>query len=80
MGVGEESCVSVTSEHLDLVTIAATTQEETPVRRDVEHARVGCCGLVAHAREQSGLAIDGKNGDAISFQTIAGIKKFTVGT
>ena len=80
MGVGEESCVSVTSEHLDLVTIAATTQEETPIARDVEVTGMGCCGLVADAREHSGLAINGKNGDAISFQTIAGIKKFTIET
>ena len=71
MGVGEEACVSVTPEDLDLVAVAATTQQETAVGRDVKHAGMGCCGLVADAREQSRQAVHGKDGNALGFQTIA---------
>ena len=80
MGVGEEACVAVSLEDLDLVAIAAAAQQETAVGRDVEHAGMGCCGLIADAREQSCLAVNGKDGDAIGFQTMAGIQKSAVGT
>ena len=78
MGVDEKACVAVTHEDLDLVAVAAAAQQETAVGRDVEHAGMGCCGLVADAREQTGLAVDGKDGDALGFQTIAGIQKSAV--
>ena len=71
MSIGEETCGAVTLEDLDLVAVAATAQQETAVGRDVEHAGMGCCGLVADARELSRQAVDGKDGDAIGFQTIA---------
>ena len=80
MGVGEEARVAVTHEDLDLVAVTAAAQQETAVGRDVEHAGMGCCGLVAGACEQSRLAINGKDGDALGFQTIAGIQKSAVGT
>ena len=80
MGVGEKASVGVTLEDLDLVAIAAAAQQETAVGRDVEHAGMGCCGLIADAREQSGLTIDGKDGDALGSQAIAGIQKSAVGT
>ena len=80
MGVGEEACVAVSLEDLDLVAVTAAAQQETVVGRDVEHAGMGCCGLVADACEQSRLAINGKDGDALGFQTIAGIQKSAVGT
>ena len=51
MSIGEETCGAVTLEDLDLVAVAATAQQETAVGRDVEHAGMGCCGLVADARE-----------------------------
>ena len=71
MGVGKESCVGIAQEDLDLVAVTTTAQQETTIGRDVELARMGGCGLVADAREQSRLAVDGKDGDALIFQTIA---------
>ena len=80
MRVGEETCVGVAPEDLDLVAVTATAQQETAVGRDVEHAGMGCCGLIADAREQSRLAVDGEDGDALGFQTIAGIQETAIGT
>ena len=71
MGVGEQSGVAVSPEHLDLVAIATTAQPETAIGRDIELAGMGYCGLVADTCEQPRLAIDGKDGDALGFQTIA---------
>ena len=71
MGVGEEACVGVSPEDLDFVAVAATAQEVSAVGRNVELAGMHCCGLVADAREQPRLVVDGKDGDALVFQAIA---------
>ena len=79
VGVGEKSCVLVAAEDLDLVAVAATAEQESAVGCDVEHAGMGSRELVTHAIEQPCLTIDGKDGDAIIFQTIAGIQESAIG-
>ena len=80
VGVCQEPCLGVTTEDLNLVAVATAAPQELAVGRDVELAGMGARGLVADASEKPRLAIDGKDGDAVSLQTIARIKEFAVGT
>ena len=73
VGVRQESCSVVTAEDLDLAAVATAAQQETPVGRDIEVARMDSRGLVADSGEHSGLLVDSKDGDTVIFQPIARI-------
>ena len=80
MGVGQHSCLAVTTEHLDFVAIAATAEQELSIGCDIELSGMGIRRLIADAGEQSCLVVNGENSDAFGFQSIAGIEEPAIGT
>ena len=80
MGVGKHSCLVVTTEHLDFVTVAATAEQELSIGRDIKLTWMSTRRLVADTSKQSSLIVNGENSDALGLQSIAGIEETTIGT
>lgn len=48
MGIGQQARLHVTSEHLDLVAVAAAAQQELAIGRDIELPGMSTCRLIAY--------------------------------
>ena len=80
MGVGQHSCLAVTTEHLNFVDVAATAEQELSVGCDIELSGMGIRRLIADVGKQSCFVVNGENSDAFGFQSIAGIEEPAIGT
>ena len=69
----------VAAEHLDDVAVAAGCEQEFPVGRDGEVARVRGGGLVARRGQRAVFFVDGEYGYPVTFQAVAGIEETAVG-
>ena len=80
MSISQHACLHVATEHLNAITVTATTQKELAIGRDVELARVGARWLIAYAGEHACPTVNGENGYSISLQAVARIKELAIGT
>ena len=68
-GVGERASILVATEHLNLIAVAAATEQELAVGRDVELAGMSGGGLMADACEQASRRVDARRLSAVSART-----------
>ena len=78
-GIPQQTGNFIAFVHLDDIAVAAGGKQVFAVRGDVELARMDAGKLVTHLGKCAILRIDGKDGDAVRLQTVAGIEVFTVG-
>lgn len=68
-GVGERTGFLVATEHLNLIAVAAATEQELAVGRDVELAGVSGGGLIADACEQASRRVDARRVSVVVART-----------
>lgn len=68
-GVGERTSILVATEHLNLIAVAAATEQELAVGRDVELAGMSGGGLIADACEQASRRVDARRVSVVVART-----------